>query len=102
MNTQNEREALRQFFGGYFHQDWHCDCRTPDEVLDRYSKAASDVEACSLGKAILEYGRSFDTDEELERKLFSDFGCYFMPSGLGMSAIAWLEQIANRLSRRCK
>ena len=34
MNT--ELELLKQFFGGYFHEDWRLETQTPDEALTEY------------------------------------------------------------------
>jgi len=36
-------------------------------------------------------------DKELEARLFSDLGCYYVPSSEGYTATVWLERIAARL-----
>jgi hypothetical protein len=31
--TAEQKERLRQFFGAYFHQDWHIEYGTPEQAL---------------------------------------------------------------------
>lgn len=45
------------------------------------------------------YSQAFASEKEPEEKLFKELGCYFRPSIQGLSAKAWLENVANQLLR---
>ena len=96
----HEFEMLTNFFGGYFHQDWACDSTDPSEVVATYLETANAEEAVVLSRAIIEYAKSFDSDAELEKKLFSELGCYYRPTADGQSARGWLREIASQLRPR--
>ena len=47
------------------------------------------------GRNILN-ARSYN-DSELEEKLFSELGCYYVPGADGITARAWLQSVAAQL-----
>lgn len=102
MMKEQDVRLIKSFFGGHFHQDWHCDHATPRDVVESYLKEVSDVEACALANAILEYSGTCETDAQLERNLFSQLGCYYVPSALGSTAADWLKEISSQLIAGCK
>ena len=89
--------ALQQFFGGYFHQDWHCDAETPDEVLKKFASESTVAERRELASLIEKYMAEFNSDAELDDKLFEELGSYYQPSGTGDSSREWLHHIAEIL-----
>jgi len=97
MNDQEQFALLKNFFSGYFHEDWPCEAESTDAVARLYIASAQSTESLSLATAILKYSDRFETDEALEENLFSELGCYYRPSLEGLSAKAWLERIANLL-----
>ena len=99
MNKETQQSVLSNFFSAYFHEDWACDAESPEAVVAEYLRTATAREVRSLSQAIREYARAFNSDTELEEKLFTDLGCYYRPSAQGISAKAWLEAIANQLLR---
>lgn len=96
MNS-SERMALKQFFSSYFHQDWRYDAQTTTEVVYEYKRAASPPEIRRLREAIMKHLEQED-EKTLELSLESELGCYYLPSADGISAHAWLEQVAEILA----
>lgn len=99
MNNEKKQSMLRTFFGAYFHEDWVCEAESPEAVVAEYSRAATLEEIRALAQAILEYTNNFASDKELEENLFSNLGCYYQPSTVGVSAKAWLEGMASQLTQ---
>jgi hypothetical protein len=97
MSAPIEQSSLKEFFAAYFHEDWADDAKNSDEVVADYLGTASAAEARALADKIIELARSGRSDAELEHMLFWQLGCYYMPSGTGQSAKAWLEQLATLL-----
>jgi len=97
MITEEQRALLRQFFGAYFHQDWECDASDTKSVVSEYMKTATARENRLLAEAALQYSAEFNNDGDLEESLFTDLGCYYLPSGDGLSAKPWLQDVANQL-----
>jgi len=97
MTKQTPQSLLRSFFSGYFHEDWPCEAESPQAVVAGYLRTATPSDVRSLSQAIREYSNEFASDKELEGKLFTDMGCYYRPSEQGISAKAWLENVANQL-----
>lgn len=93
-------KELVNFFGAYFHQDWRCDAESTSQVVANYLTQASLSEVQSLRRAILNFATAYTSDEELELHLFSDLGCFYRPSGDGLSARSWMEGIADLLHMR--
>jgi hypothetical protein len=102
MNTQAQQSLLRNFFSCYFHEDWPCEAESPEAVVAGYLRTATARDVRSLGQAIREYSRRFAFEKDLEERLFTDLGCYYRPSAQGISAKAWLEDIADRLLRETR
>ncbi len=99
MSTEKQLLLLRSFFSAYFHEDWICDDDGTKSVVTRYARNAAPADIRALGEAILDYSGGFESDRELEEELFKDLGCYYRPSGEGLSAKAWLEGVADQLLR---
>lgn len=95
MNT--ELELLKQFFGGYFHEDWRLEAQSPEEALKEYTTHSNQTERILLSKAIQDYIDRFPNEDELSEKLFHELGCYYNPAPSGMPVREWLRGIAVRL-----
>ncbi|SRR6266851_374752 len=96
----DKKELLAQFFGGYFHEDWKLDAKSPSEVVDAYRKDFNSEQRLVLSKAILEYSQSFCLDSELRSGLFHELGCYYDPSADGLSTRDWLQSVSSQLLKR--
>lgn len=97
MSASSEDSILKQFFAGYFHEDWPDDAKGSEQVVVDYLRAASGTEVTALADAITDLAHSGRSDAELEDTLFRELGCYYVPSGSGQSAKAWLEQLTTQL-----
>ena len=79
MTTVRRSETLYQFFGGYFHQDWNLHGSDWLSVVQffRAESDPSDVAQTAMDlRTFLALGAP---EDELERQLFDQLGCYFTP-----------------------
>jgi hypothetical protein len=98
MITDSQREILRQFFAGYFHQDWPLEADTPDQVISNYARQRSDRSALiELRDAIIAFIADHPDDDDLADALFRELGCYYSPEALGESTKQWLLHVADEL-----
>jgi hypothetical protein len=89
---------LRQFLGGYFHQDWPLDRDGWEEVVDDFvaeSPRSVVGEAVTELRDLLADGLS-DEDAEV---LLEGLGCNVNPSAFNLGAAEWLHALEARLSR---
>jgi hypothetical protein len=98
--TTESKDLLKNFFGAYFHEDWVCEADTADAVVDKYAKETSPEKLRALSEIILDYLKEILSDAELEERLFTDLGCYYLPSAQGLSVREWLKSIASRFQRQ--
>ena len=98
MNEQAQNVLLTEFFSTYFHEDFLLDADNPDAVIARYSNITNAEERRALSSAIQNFSAKVSSDEELEDKLFREYGCYYRPSGEGVSARKWLKKIVHDLA----
>lgn len=96
--TEEGLEKLRQFFGGYFHQDWIGDAPEPDQIVERFLGDEPDQQKrAQLASLIEEYAATTKDDESLERALFTELWCYYTPSADGLRAGDWMRHVAGLL-----
>lgn len=100
MSAQDtDLKLLANFFSGYFHEDWMCKAADSAEVIHLYLQTAKTHEVAMLREAIVHFVSQVGSDAELEKKLFSELGCYYQPSVNGQSAREWLVNIVALLLR---
>ena len=97
MIDEHELILLKNFFGAYFHEDWSLEAENFDGIVANYANISKSEDLRSLSKTIMEYSNMFTIDSELKKNLFTELGCYYSPSGDGLSAKAWLERVAKQL-----
>jgi len=88
---------LRQFLGGYFHQDWVVDHGRWEEVVDEFiadSPRHAVLECASELRDLL--AAKFD-DGELATVL-ERLGCSLDPAALHLRTGEWLRKVLERLS----
>lgn len=97
--TTNAFADLKSFFSGYFHEDWETDASGPDEVISQYLKSAPDPN--EINRVVTQIGCYLNGKDEaaIERGLFEEFGCYYLPTADGISARNWLRHVADLLRR---
>jgi len=74
MTTQADLSLLRTFFSAYFHQHWNCDAESPESVVRSFVAVATPDERIVLAGAIVKYAAGFESDKELEERLFRELG----------------------------
>lgn len=87
---------LRQFLGGYFHQDWVADRRRWEEVVDDFvaeSPHSAVVECAAEVRDLLAGGF---TEGELAAVL-DRLGCSVDPSAVHLRTDEWLRAVLSRL-----
>jgi hypothetical protein len=89
---------LKTFCSSYFHEDWVLEAENPEQVVSSYLASGwSSAELNELAGEMRQFARSYPDDAALERALFSELGCYYMPSADHISAREWLEHITSRV-----
>ncbi|MDW8213061.1 MAG: contact-dependent growth inhibition system immunity protein [Roseiflexaceae bacterium] len=98
MQSSTQFEALRDFMGAYFHQDWMLDDETPDEVMSRFLAMQQPTrdELQALIAQIDAFTSAHPDDTTIEQALEHVLGCYYQPSADQRSAREWLNGVRAR------
>jgi hypothetical protein len=91
----SERELLRQFFGGYFHQDFDLEAREPAHIIDSYRRHSSDEQRVLLASLIRAFVEGC-SESELSQQLRQDLWCDYVPEA--GETRSWLLAVADALS----
>ncbi|MCC7171886.1 MAG: hypothetical protein IT459_15685 [Planctomycetes bacterium] len=103
MKYRTDIEILRSFFSSYFHEDWSLDASEPGAIVDRYLTSNPASEHLSrLARSLESLAADGGSDSDIERALFRELGCYYMPSADGLSARKWLTELALRFTRSAR
>ena len=95
MNQQHYNQ-LASFLGAYFHQDWHDEHATFEEVV-RAFVADNPHQAVRLA---LDELRALSNDASFRAKpaeVLLGLGCYFEPSYVGMTPPQWVSELSTAL-----
>ena len=99
MISESQRESLREFFAGYFHEDWRVEANTPDQVISNYAAQLSDrSRVAELRDAIIAFIADHPDEDDLANALLGEFDCYYSPKALGRSTKQWLLHVAEKLA----
>lgn len=90
---------LEHMFGAYFHQDWDTEGNDWPDLVCNYLRAVSQQVAISTASEIDDLLAEGQTDEQLEERLLSQFGCCYdaHPDADGPGYRKWLNEIAKML-----
>jgi hypothetical protein len=98
MKASGGFEDATNFFSSYFHQDWPEEARNPAQIISLFlSEGWTTGYLHQLAEEIRQFTAMHTDDGELERALFSELGSYYVPSADGITARAWLEDVASAL-----
>lgn len=95
MNAGPVSEAVRQFFGGCFHQDWDLVAEEWQGVVDDYSAGKDAARLSALAREIDDLRKSHD-EETLAELMLRHAHSAYNPRPLA-TYHEWLGQITNRL-----
>jgi hypothetical protein len=91
----NDYEALQNFIGGHFHEDWSLDDASPREVVQRFFRDHDSIEDLApVFRALRELIEVADDDAVLSSRLLKEFDSYYHPSNWGLSTRVWLQTLA--------
>lgn len=90
-------EWIDTLLNGYFHPDWNEEASEPSEVIDDFLKTTNltSDELQLLANDIRQLAEQHEGEEE--GWLLRELGCFFAPSGYGMTASEWLRDVAQEL-----
>jgi hypothetical protein len=92
-----QRGALHQFFAGYFHEDWRTEANSVDDVIRSFVGQQDSHQFARLGDAIAAFVEDHPNDDELDKALFEELGCYYSPRTEGISTRSWLLGLTAKL-----
>ena len=94
-----DTSLLREFFGGYFNQDWAEDgAASWDDVVRRFMNENLDAHILAVRDALREFVRSND-DRTVAMALPGELGCDYNPRPDGLGAREWMGAIAELITR---
>jgi hypothetical protein len=96
MTNNERRERLRQFFSGYFHEDWDTEANSWVGVVGTYAAESSPSHVAQLAEDVAWLASCNETAQHL---LSEDLGCYYDPEADGLTVGDWLELVADELRR---
>src|SRR5687768_5561627 len=96
--TAQDHRLLEHFFGAHFHEDWAEEADTFEGVVKIYRGDGPAEAFVCMRDALLSLSAETANDQELEQRLYREFKCYFLPSGAGISARAWIAEVVHLLS----
>lgn len=98
MTTLNNFDDIKNFFSSYFHEDWPLEAQETAQIISLYlAQGGSAKELHGQAEQLMHFIDMYKNDEELERALFSELGCYYQPSADNISARLWLQAIVSSL-----
>jgi hypothetical protein len=89
---------LRQFLGGYFHQDWPLDSGRWEDVADDFVAESTRSSVAQTADELRSLLAQRFSDEETEAVL-EGLGCNVDPAAFHLGARAWLEAVQGRITR---
>jgi hypothetical protein len=97
MSTDDE--TLARFFGSVFHQDWCVDFDSSDAVVAQFFRDHPDKKELVAIVRALRKLLAIDADEETMLARLVELDCELYPPGLGLTARAWLSDVAEKFDR---
>lgn len=100
--ADSELDALWNFFGAVFHEDWCTEGACCAEVVSKFAEQTPDPEqllciASALRHLADEVLAAGTPDPDLEQRLYREFGCNYLFSVDGVSGSEWLNGMADQL-----
>ena len=90
--------TLLQLFSCYFHQDWAEEFDSPDMAIEAFVGAEPLSSINTAEKELKQIIDSGYSDADV-LNLLDKLGCYYDPTVDYTSALSWLKDIRDRLSR---
>jgi len=97
-SLREQYPALWQLFGAYFHQDWHLDDDTPDDVLRRYLHDDPGDAITAARRELDEVLRRWPAEADLQ-EIHYRLGSSLWSPGVGFTTRGWLVHVREFLAR---
>ena len=95
--TETDRTALRNFFGGYFHQYFVLDYSSWEEAVSQFQKDAGEKSEKELIEALERFYASDLGEKKIEKMITDEFFCFVWPvKGRGRT---WIRMILKLLKK---
>jgi CdiI immunity protein len=94
MSDDTVSESIRQFFGGYFHDDWNLEADDWQGAVDDYIGGESAAQLLSLAQEVDDL-RSSHSEDSLAILMYRRALCSYNPRPL--TYYEWMGKIADRL-----
>ena len=88
---------LFQFLAGHFHQDWHLDYESEDDVVRSFVAESSSETVLRVKGELQLVLRTIQSEDELREFLFEEIGCSYYYPYAWPSGKAWLEHVLDML-----
>jgi hypothetical protein len=93
---QKTVDELRQFFGGYFHQDWDLAGSTSSDAVRAFLRETPQEDRLkNLADSLRGLLDSYSSDVSLQTYLAGELWCEYVPEG-GRTR-AWIRDLANEI-----
>ena len=89
---------LIQFFSGYFHQDWVYEADSTNEVVDLFKDNEPKEFVDQVLNELNDLLEEKLSEEQLNKLLLEEFGCYYDPHLDGIKTSDWLMNVRKVLS----
>lgn len=93
--------ALRSFFNAYLHEDWRVEFTDTHLAVKSFLNQEPDQQLLKqIVDEIYAYLNLKRSDQEVEKGLFDELGCYYLPSGEGINPREWLRSVRDLIARQ--
>lgn len=94
--TEHSFPHLSQFLSAYFHQDWHLDTNSADEVIQDYLENEPPITIQQTSQELDSLLQQNLDNSTLSTLLTDDLGCYYNPEFQSMTPQQWLTWLQSQ------
>lgn len=95
--NEEEYRALRQFFGCYFHEDWHLDEPDATSVIKTYLQENSTADIAKVALELEDLLKKVVDDKMLDSILLWGLNCRYNPGFEQKNSREWLSEVLKKL-----
>ena len=97
--TDDKYQHLRQLLGGYLHQDWNLEFRSPDDAIAAFKQREPQECVQATYRELQEVLPLIEGMHNPDEFLWQTLWCYYYPKADGLTVTAWLERVREMLSQ---
>ena len=88
----------QRFFAGWFHQDWYNDTPRWQDAVEEFAVSTSRPTVAATLAELRELAGAH-LDEAALNNVLEALDCALVPTGVGLNATSWLEELISLLDR---